>query len=96
MIDLSGRTVRFYLSPEGRRALRGLLPARGSFQALVLSTEEMGPLVWLSAKRPAKAGEFGVPLTLVRWDYIASLTFDWEPGAKSGATIGFTRTQGAS
>lgn len=75
---LSGRTVRFHLSAEGRKALRGLVPAGGSFQAFVATTSEMGPLIWASwGKAKKQIGEV-VPVVLIRWDYIASLSFDYE------------------
>lgn len=91
MMDLSSRTVRFYLSAEGKRALRGLVPTRGSFQALVLSMGDLGPLVWFSAGKPNQSVGHGVPLMLVRWDYIATLTFDYEPErAATPSPIGFS------
>ena len=87
MMDLSGVVVRFYLSGQGRRALKGLVPARGSFQAPVLATSELGPFVWRSAagdKRDTK--ELG-PVMLLRWDYIATISFDYrqpeEPGREA-------------
>ncbi len=93
MIDLSDRVVRFYLSLEGRTALRGIVPVRGSFQALVLETSDLGPLVSRSAGRPKKEVEQVVPAMLLRWDYIATMTFDYQAGG--GATrppIGFRET----
>lgn len=91
MTDLTDRTVRFYLSAEGRKALRGLVPAQGSFQAFVRATGELGPLIYRSAGRPNKEVEQVVPVMLIRWDYIATLTFDYEPEESPIRTpIGFT------
>jgi len=78
MMDLSSRTVRFHLSAEGRKALRGLVPVQGSFQAFVLATGELGPLVYRSAGRARKQPEKVIPAMLIRWDYIATMTFDVE------------------
>jgi len=54
--DLSGRIVRFYLSPEARKSLGSLVPVKGSFQALVIGVTDLGPLVW---RRMGKADEKG-------------------------------------
>ena len=90
MMDLTGRTVRFHLSAEGRKALRGLVPVQGSFQAFVLTTGELGPLVYRSAGRRKKGVEQEVPAMLIRWDYIATMTFDFElENAPARAPIGF-------
>jgi hypothetical protein len=91
MTDVNSRVVRFYLSARGRTALRGLVPARGSFQAQVVDTVGLGPLVYVSAARHGHASEDRIPVMLLRWDYIASMTFDYEAEkiAPRGS-IGFT------
>jgi len=90
MIDISGQWVRFHLSHEGRQALKGLVPAKGSFQALVVETENLGPLVWNPAKR-SKRADRRVPVMLLKWDYIASLAFDYQlERGLARAPIGFT------
>jgi hypothetical protein len=75
MTDLNGQIVEFHLSPNGRRALRGLIPAQGPYQAFVVATDDLGPLV----HRPVagSGGEAGadIPVMLLRWDYIATMTF---------------------
>lgn len=76
MIDLTSKVVRFHLSAEGRRALKGLVPARGPFEALVLSVGDLGPLVWTSVGVLEKQAEQVVPAMLLRWDYIATMIFD--------------------
>lgn len=91
MIDLSGQVVRFYLSGEGRRALKGLVPARGSFQAPVLTTSDLGPLIWRSTDKPRKQIGKAVPVMLIRWDHIATMSFDLEiaGGRSARERIGF-------
>jgi hypothetical protein len=93
MMDLSGKTVRFYLSEQGREALTELVPRPESFQALVVSVGDLGPLVWMAAAAPAETPAGTGPVMLVRWDYIETLTFDYEPGGPG--SMGFTATQGA-
>ena len=91
MADVNSRVVRFYLSAKGRTALRGLIPARGSFQAQVVDTVDLGPLVYVPAVRHGHASEAPIPVMLLRWDYIASMTFDYEPERIAPrASIGFT------
>lgn len=76
-MELAGRTVRFHLSPEGKRALKGLVPASGSFQALVVATEDLGLLIRKSVERATRDAA-SVPVMLLRWDYIATMTFDYQ------------------
>jgi hypothetical protein len=89
MMDISGQVVRFFLSAEGRRALKGVVPTRGSFEAFVIAIDEFGPVVW-SDFRGRKKVPRRLRATLFRWDYIASMVFDYrfEPGAPPAA-IGF-------
>jgi hypothetical protein len=91
-MDMSGQIVRFYLSAEGRRALKGVMPSRNSFEAWVLDTDELGPVVWTDFERHKRIpGRLRV--MLLKWDYIASMAFDYqfEPGAVRAA-IGFRPT----
>jgi len=90
MTEISSRVVRFYLSAEGRKALRGVVPVRGSFQAQVVDTVGLGPLVYLPSTRRAVGFEEAVPVILLRWGYIASMTFDYQPeGGTPRVPIGF-------
>jgi hypothetical protein len=90
MIDASGRIVEFYLSPEGRKALRGLVPARGPLEALVIATDDLGPLVRVGASGRRVEAEEGVPVMLLRWDYIGTMTFTYpREGEPERAPIGF-------
>ena len=89
-MDLTGRFVRFHLSGDGRKALRGLVAAKGSFQALVVATADLGPLVSQTTSEVRQGGQT-VPVMLVRWDYIAAMTFDLAlDRAPAREAIGFT------
>jgi len=93
MIDTSSRVVRFYLSAEGRKSLRGLVPARGSFQAVVIATDQLGALVYRAAGRSGALSSEKIPVMLLRWDYIASMTFDYQTeGGPVRTSIGFRDT----
>lgn len=73
-MNIGQQPVQFHLSPDGRRALRGLVPNSGSFEALVVGQEDLGLLVWRPLKR-SKWLPQRVPVMLLRWDYIATMTF---------------------
>jgi hypothetical protein len=91
-MELAGRTVRFHVSPEGRKALRGLVPATGSFQAHVVEQGELGLLVNMQVGK-AKALDQNVPVMLLRWDYIATMSFEYRPErGPIRAAIGFRMT----
>jgi len=93
MIDASGRIAEFYLSAEGRKVLRGLVPARGPFEALVIATDELGPLVRVAAHGPGTEADEGVPVMLLRWDYIGTMTFTYQREVEPArAPIGFGGT----
>jgi len=73
-MNLGQQPVQFHLSPEGRRALRGLVPNSGSFQAVVVGQEDLGLLIWRPLGRLRRLPQ-RVPVMLLRWDYIATMTF---------------------
>jgi hypothetical protein len=75
-MDVSGQLVRFHLSAESRRALRGLVPAKGSFTGYVLDTNDLGLLV--SPALEGSAGSAGQSaVLLLKWDYVVTVTFDY-------------------
>jgi hypothetical protein len=78
-MNIEGQIVRFHLSPQGKTALKGLVSASGSFQALVIESAEFGPLLVrrLSQQREQTGGAF--PVMLLRWDYIATMAWDYHP-----------------
>jgi hypothetical protein len=93
-MDISGQFVGFFLTREGRLALKGLVPAGGSFEALVLGTDALGPLVW-SEFRKSKRVPKRLRVMLLRWDYIASMVFEYRYPVRTEAGrpgIGFRST----
>ena len=95
MTHLDGQLVQLQLLPVGRRALSGLVPANGRFAALIVEEGTLGPLVW-RPKKGAKRPAWPLPVMLVRWDYIATVTFDYEPeGAPRPTQIGFVQSEGS-
>jgi hypothetical protein len=84
-MDVSGQLVRFHLSAECRRALRGLLPAKRSFTGYVLDTNDLGLLVSPALEGPAHSAVESAVL-LLKWDYVVTITFDYrerEPSRRS-------------
>ncbi len=75
-MKIDEQVVLFRLSPEGMRALRGLVPPIGSFQAYVVEQEELGLLVDTRVRK-AKSPDQNIPVMLLRWDYIATMSFEY-------------------
>jgi hypothetical protein len=73
-MNLRNKLVWFHLSGDGREALRGLIPDTPSFEALVIRDDEVGAWVMLGAAPPSDAPS--VPVTLIKWDYVASVTYE--------------------
>ncbi len=68
----------FRLTSEGRRALKGLVPLKGAFQAYVLGTDALGAWVLL----PSKSGGDGsqvASLTLLKWNYVVTVGLEFRP-----------------
>lgn len=74
-MNLRNKLVWFHLSHQGRAALHGLVPDRDSFEALVMREDEVGAWVMLGtgASQPDTPS---VPVTLIKWDYIACVTYE--------------------
>ena len=81
-MDISTKVVLFRLSHAGRQALRGLVPGKGSFQALVVEMDSVGAWIMMSGKEAGKVSH-RVPLMLLKWEYIATAAFEVEPAAPS-------------
>ena len=78
-ILLANKVVRFWLSPEGKIALKGILN-KDAFQAYVHSVDELG--AWILP--PTKRGlgfTTGSSLILLKWDYFATAHLEFEPVA---------------
>lgn len=89
-MEIRGQFIRFFLSPQGSRALKGLVPAKRSFESLVLEEDSLGLLVWPPGKKARLAAQT-VPVMLLRWDYVAAMTFAYQADAKvAPRPIGFS------
>jgi hypothetical protein len=76
-IFLANKVVRFWLSPEGKIALKGVFD-KEAFQAYVHSVDDLG--AWI--QQPAKRGQgftSGNSLLLLKWDYFSTAHFDIGP-----------------
>ncbi len=74
-MNLRNKVVWFHLSGNGREALRGLVPDKPSFEAMVMREDEIGAWVMLGASPPPLETP-SVPVTLIKWDYIATVTYE--------------------
>ena len=91
----SGIPAVFHLSPEGERALELWIGKRSSFPAFMRSYDTVG--AWILP--PGSLGEREVsaePVMLLKWDYVATVTFETSPEQPSARVpIGFvTPTKG--
>jgi hypothetical protein len=76
---LLNKDVYFWLSPEGREAVKHIFD-KESFHAHVEAVDELG--IWL--RLPPKRGGPGRnidALLLLKWDYLATAQVGAEPGA---------------
>ena len=90
-MEIKGQRVVFHLSPEGRDALKGIVPRKGSFTALVVDSDTFGPVVRMR-KTGGKTVNEELPLMFLRWDYIAAMACEYRfAPAPEGRRIGFTR-----
>lgn len=73
-MQLTGRTVRFYLSDEGREALNGILPESAvSIEALVVNENHLGAWIW----SPATAGGAS-DVVLLKWNHFGTAVLAYE------------------
>jgi hypothetical protein len=84
LLNLTNKYAWFHLSDIGRQVLRGLVPNGVPFEALVMREDEVGTWIMAGASAPP-AGTPSVPITLIKWDYIACITYEHPiAGADSG------------
>lgn len=86
---LAGNTVLFRLTPEGQRALNGLIPTSGSFTVLVIDEDDLG--VWIStgAERSSGADQTD-SVMLLKWHYFSTAVLDFRPETPAArAPVGF-------
>jgi len=92
-MDLVGQRILVRLLPSGIRALKGLVPAKGAFQTLALSSDALGVWVLVPAGPQATASQSlgGAPVMLIKWEYLAAIAFDYSPEPYAAkAKIGFS------
>ncbi len=73
-MDLTGRLVRFWLSPDGRAALGKSVPTDDAFEALVVEEDHLGLWIWLP-ESDSEARE----VILLKWDYFAAARLEYQP-----------------
>jgi hypothetical protein len=81
---LVNKPVSFWLSPEGREAVKHIFEEKESFRAHVESVDELG--LWL--RLPPKTGtkKDTDSLLLLKWSYLATAQVKAEPGAADEVT----------
>ena len=72
-MNLTGSTVRFRLLPQGRDALKGIVPEKEFLEGFVVSESHLG--VWLSLPEFRPADE----AVLLKWDHFSTATTAYEP-----------------
>ncbi len=75
-MDILGQRVLFHLTPEGRKALEGIVSRKRSFPALVVDMASFGPVVRMPSAGRSRMGE-AFPVMMLRWDYIATMSFEY-------------------
>jgi hypothetical protein len=81
-MNLTDKYVRFHLSQSGREVLRGLIPDEAPFEALVMHEDEVG--AWIMVGPGSSPPDTpSVPVTLIKWDYIESVTYEHLIGGTS-------------
>jgi hypothetical protein len=79
-LELSRNTVRFHLTAKGQSEFGRIVSKKGSFQALVLSSDGLGAWVLFPGLRDIPAtGK--VPVMLVKWEYVSTAVFELQPEA---------------
>lgn len=73
MLSLKGKVVRFRLSPEGEKALRGLF-SRPSLQVRVEEIDELGAWILLDQSAP----DAPKTVMLLKWDYFSTAVVEIE------------------
>lgn len=86
-MDLSGRFVHFWLSPDGREALKGVIAGgEPDFEALVVEQNDLGLWIWMP---DAEQGSRDV--TLLKREYFAAASLEYEPpeAPRERPSVGF-------
>jgi hypothetical protein len=85
-MNLSGSRVRFRLLPQGREALKGVVPDTEFLDGFVVSETHLG--VWLSLEELEPADL----VTLLKWEHFSTAMFEHRPEAPAEPSpVGFRR-----
>jgi len=85
-MNLTGITVSFHLLPQGREALKGIVPENEFLEGFVVDENHLG--VWLSLPEFMPATE----AVLLKWEHFSTATLEYEPGAPGERLpVGFKR-----
>ena len=75
-LDLTGQSVRLTFAAAGRAELRKVFP-RGRFECQVLAQDDRGLWILVGEKQTGES-KMAIPAMLIRWDYIATIAFDYQ------------------
>ena len=85
-MNLTGSTVSFHLLPQGREALKGIVPENEFLEGFVVDENHLG--VWLLLPEFMPATE----AVLLKWEHFSTATLDYEPEAPAERLpVGFKR-----
>ena len=74
-MNLTGSTVSFHLLPQGREALKGIVPENEFLEGFVVSENHLGVWLLLPEFRPATEA------ILLKWDHFSTAMLEYEPEA---------------
>ncbi len=86
-MNLTGRSVRFRLSPEGREALNEVASATEYVDGLVVDENHLG--VWVSLPQLQTANT----VVLLKWEGFSTATLEYEPEAPTAPSAAGFRLQ---
>jgi hypothetical protein len=86
-MNLTGRSVRFRLSPEGREALNEVASATEYVDGLVVDENHLG--VWVSLPQLQTANT----VVLLKWEGFSTATLEYEPEAPPAPSAAGFRLQ---
>ena len=77
-LNLPNKTVDFYLTKLGQTEFGRIVSKKGSFRAVVLSSDGLGAWVLFPGLSQVPASG-KVPVMLVKWEYVSTAVFEFEP-----------------
>ncbi len=77
-MNLSGRNVRFRLLPQGREALKAIVPDSEYVEGFVVDENHLGVWVALPELEPA------TEIVLLKWDHFSTAMLEFEPETPAG------------